>query len=155
EAAGVPAAEIEVPQSEGDDPTRVFNLSYADKVMETEFISDAVESAQLYASLDKQAVEAGVVPLSILDSAAELLNVGMGDQVVFNIQGIEITGQITSVRERYERGPSPFFCFLFQPEVLAEAPQIQFATTKVDASAIPQLQTDLTRQFPAITTIDG
>src|SRR5699024_3035736 len=90
EAAGVPAAEIEVPQSEGDDPTRVFNLSYADKVMETEFISDAVESAQLYAPLDKQAVEAGVVPLSILDSAAELLNVGMGDQVVFNIQGIEI-----------------------------------------------------------------
>lgn len=155
EAAGVPAAEIEVPQSEGDDPTRVFNLSYADKVMETEFISDAVESAQLYAPLDKQAVEAGVVPLSILDSAAELLNVGMGDQVVFNIQGIEITGQITSVRERYERGPSPFFYFLFQPEVLAEAPQIQFATTKVDASAIPQLQTDLTRQFPAITTIDG
>lgn len=155
EAAGVPAAEIKVAQSEGDDPTRVFNLSYADSVMDTEFITNAVKSDQLYAPLDEQAIEAGVVPLSILDSAAELLNVGMGDEVKFNIQGIEIVGQITSIRERYEQGPSPFFYFLFQPEVLADAPQIQFATTKVDASAIPQLQTDLARQFPAITTIDG
>ena len=155
EAAGVPAAEIKVAQSEGDDPTRVFNLSYADNVMDTEFISNAVESDQLYTPLDEQAIEAGVVPLSILNSAAELLNVGMGDEVKFNIQGIEIVGQITSIRERYEQGPSPFFYFLFQPEVLADAPQIQFATTKVDASAIPQLQTDLARQFPAITTIDG
>lgn len=155
EANGVPASEIEPQGSTQDDPTRVFNLSYTDTVMDTEFIRKAVESNQLYAPLDEQASAAGVVPLSILDSAAELLNVGMGDEVKFNIQGIEIVGQITSIRERYERGPSPFFYFLFQPEVLADAPQIQFATTKVDTNAIAQLQTDLARQFPAITTIDG
>ena len=155
EAGGVPAADIVVPQSEGDDPTRVFNLSYADSVMETEFITDAVHPNQLYAPLDKMATEAGVVPLSILDGAAKLLNMGLGDQVAFNIQGIEIVGQITSIRERYERGPSPFFYFLFQPEVLADAPQIQFATARVDSAQIPQLQTDLARKFPAITTIDG
>lgn len=155
EANGVPASEIEPVGSTQDDPTRVFNLSYTDTVMNTEFIRKAVESNQLYAPLDEQASAAGVVPLSILDSAAELLNVGMGDEVKFNIQGIEIVGQITSIRERYERGPSPFFYFLFQPEVLADAPQIQFATTKVDTNAIAQLQTDLARQFPAITTIDG
>ncbi|PNK60656.1 ABC transporter permease [Psychrobacter sp. FDAARGOS_221] len=155
EAGGVPAADIEVARGEGDDPTRIFNLSYADTVMETEFIKKSIEPNQLYAPLDKQATDSDVVPLSILDSAADLLNVGMGDQIRFNIQGIEIVGQITSIRERYERGPSPFFYFLFEPEVLADAPQIQFATTKVDAGSIPQLQTDLARQFPAITTIDG
>ena len=58
-----------------------------------------------------------------------MLNVGMGDEVVFNIQGIEITGEITSIRSRFERGPSPFT--LFEPELLAAAPQIQFATAHV------------------------
>ncbi|SUD92002.1 ABC transporter permease [Psychrobacter phenylpyruvicus] len=158
EANGVPASEIEPVGSTQDDPTRVFNLSYADKVMDTEFIKEAVTKDQLYSPINDSKSNnpsESVVPLSILDTAAELLNVGMGDQVRFNIQGIEIVGQVTSIRERYERGPSPFFYFLFEPEVLKDAPQIQFATTKVAADSIPQLQTDLARQFPAITTIDG
>ena len=158
EANGVPASEIEPVGSTQDDPTRVFNLSYADKVMDTEFIKEAVTKDQLYGPIDdskSNEPSESVVPLSILDTAAELLNVGMGDQVRFNIQGIEIVGQITSIRERYESGPSPFFYFLFEPKVLKDAPQIQFATTKVAADSIPQLQTDLARQFPAITTIDG
>lgn len=158
EANGVPASEIEPVGGTQDDPTRVFNLSYADKVMDTEFVKESVTKDQLYGPIDdskSNEPSESVVPLSILDTAAELLNVGMGDQVRFNIQGIEIVGQITSIRERYESGPSPFFYFLFEPEVLKDAPQIQFATTKVAADSIPQLQTDLARQFPAITTIDG
>ena len=158
EANGVPASEIEPVGGTQDDPTRVFNLSYADKVMDTEFVKESVTKDQLYGPIDdskSNQPSESVVPLSILDTAAELLNVGMGDQVRFNIQGIEIVGQITSIRERYESGPSPFFYFLFEPKVLKDAPQIQFATTKVAADSIPQLQTDLARQFPAITTIDG
>ena len=158
EANGVPASEIEPVGGTQDDPTRVFNLSYADKVMDTEFVKESVTKDQLYSPIDdskSNEPSESVVPLSILDTAAELLNVGMGDQVRFNIQGIEIVGQITSIRERYESGPSPFFYFLFEPKVLKDAPQIQFATTKVAADSIPQLQTDLARQFPAITTIDG
>ena len=93
--------------------------------------------------------------MSILDTAADMLNVGMGDQVRFNIQGIEIVGQITSIRTRYEKGPSPYFYFLFEPSVLSAAPQIQFATAHVPAESIPQLQGDLVKRFPAVTTIDG
>lgn len=158
EANGVPASEIESVGGTQDDPTRVFNLSYADKVMDTEFVKESVTKDQLYSPIDdskSNEPSESVVPLSILDTAAELLNVGIGDQVRFNIQGIEIVGQITSIRERYESGPSPFFYFLFEPKVLKDAPQIQFATTKVATDSIPQLQTDLARQFPAITTIDG
>ena len=140
-----------------DDPARVFNLSYADTVMDTEFITDAVENDKLYAPIktsDNDPAQT-VAPLSILDTAASLLNVGMGDQVRFNIQGIEIVGQITSIRSRYEKGPSPYFYFLFEPEVLAAAPQIQFATAHVAADDIPKLQGQLVREFPAVTTIDG
>ncbi|WP_227431010.1 hypothetical protein, partial [Psychrobacter sp. I-STPA6b] len=99
----------------------------------TEFIVSSVEADQLYAPIEnatatetpenssntvqtKSALDS-VVPLSILDTAAEMLGVGLGDRVHFNIQGIEITGQITSIRQRYERGPSPYFYFLFEPSV--------------------------------------
>lgn len=153
----VPVQEIE-PADGFDDPTRVFNLSYADTVMDTEYIVDAVEDDQLYAPVNtqnEQNPDQAVVPMSVLDTAADLLNVGMGDQVRFNIQGIEIVGQITSVRSRFEQGPSPFFYFLFEPSVLAAAPQIQFATAHVPADEIPEIQGKLVREFPAVTTING
>ncbi|WP_227428875.1 ABC transporter permease [Psychrobacter sp. I-STPA6b] len=174
EAGGVPASEIE--SGTGDDPTRIFNLSYADSLMDTEFIAEAVVANQLYAPVtntdikteSKTGIETDntdntsttlpadtAVPMSILDTASEMLGVGLGDHIRFNIQGIEVVGQITSIRERYEKGPSPFFYFLFEPSVMADAPQIQFATARVDAKSIPQLQTNIARQFPAITSIDG
>lgn len=153
----VPVQDIE-PADGFDDPTRVFNLSYADTVMDTEYIVDAVEDDQLYALVNtqnEQNPDQAVVPMSVLDTAADLLNVGMGDQVRFNIQGIEIVGQITSIRSRFEQGPSPFFYFLFEPSVLAAAPQIQFATAHVPANDIPDIQGKLVREFPAVTTING
>ena len=174
EAGGVPASEIE--PDTGDDPTRIFNLSYADTVMDTEFIAEAVVADHLYAPVTNTDIKTQsntgtdtdntdnasttlpadtAVPMSILDTASEMLGVGLGEQVRFNIQGIEVVGQITSIRERYEKGPSPFFYFLFEPSVMADAPQIQFATARIDAKSIPQLQTDIARQFPAITSIDG
>lgn len=161
-ANGVAAKDIK-PAEGFDDPTRVFNLSYADTVMETEFITDAIQNNKLYAPITNQSSQnqrnlpsdQKIAPMSILDTAADMLNVGMGDQVRFNIQGIEIVGQITSIRSRFEKGPSPYFYFLFEPSVLSAAPQIQFATAHVPAESIPQLQGSLVKRFPAVTTIDG
>lgn len=161
-ANGVAAKDIK-PAEGFDDPTRVFNLSYADTVMETEFITDAIQKNKLYAPITNQSSQnqrnlpsdQKIAPMSILDTAADMLNVGMGDQVRFNIQGIEVVGQITSIRSRFEKGPSPYFYFLFEPSVLSAAPQIQFATAHVPAESIPQLQGSLVKRFPAVTTIDG
>nr|WP_299038633.1 FtsX-like permease family protein [uncultured Psychrobacter sp.] len=157
-AGGVAAEDIDA-DDDFDEPTRVFNLSYADTIMDTEYIVDAITNDELYSPIDGQDPQISklqqVQPLSILDSAAEMLNVGMGDEVVFNIQGIEITGQITSIRSRFERGPSPFFYFLFEPELLAAAPQIQFATAHIPEDSIAEVQGQLVREFPAVTTVDG
>jgi len=157
-AGGVAAEDIDA-DDDFDEPTRVFNLSYADTIMDTEYIVDAVTNDELYSPIDGQDPQISklqqVQPLSILDSAAEMLNVGMGDEVVFNIQGIEITGEITSIRSRFERGPSPFFYFLFEPKLLAAAPQIQFATAHIPEDRIAEVQGQLVRKFPAVTTIDG
>ncbi|WP_367110707.1 ABC transporter permease [uncultured Psychrobacter sp.] len=157
-AGGVAAEDIDA-DDDFDEPTRVFNLSYADTIMDTEYIVDAVTNDELYNPIEGQDPQKSklqqVQPLSILDGAADMLGVGMGDEVVFNIQGIEITGQITSIRSRFERGPSPFFYFLFEPKLLAAAPQIQFATAHIPEDSIAEVQGQLVREFPAVTTVDG
>ncbi|WP_083608544.1 ABC transporter permease [Psychrobacter sp. Rd 27.2] len=158
-AGGVPVQDIE-PTEGFDDPARVFNLSYADTVMDTEFITDSLEKNALYAPITTDHTDNGnaaqtIAPLSILDTAASLLNVDMGDEIIFNIQGIKIVGQITSIRSRFERGPSPYFYFLFEPSVLSSAPQIQFATAHIPEDRIAEVQGQLVRKFPAVTTIDG
>ncbi|MGP5494841.1 ABC transporter permease [Psychrobacter celer] len=158
-AGGVPVQDIE-PTEGFDDPARVFNLSYADTVMDTEFITDSLEKNALYAPIttdhtDNSNAAQTIAPLSILDTAASLLNVDMGDEIIFNIQGIKIVGQITSIRSRFERGPSPYFYFLFEPSVLSSAPQIQFATAHIPEDRIAEIQGQLVRKFPAVTTIDG
>lgn len=132
-------------------PTRVFNLSYAESVMDSEFIQSATRNGELYSATD----DANIVPISILDTAADGLGVGLGDHIDFDVQGITIHGQITSIRERYERGPTPFFYFLFPIKVLQNAPQIQFATAKVDAARIVDLQTAIANTYSGITTING
>jgi len=137
-----------------DNITRVFNLSYGDEVLPTEQLVSSVNDGQLFAAADHPH-QTGAVPLSILDSIAEYLEISLNDEIIFDVQGIPVKTYISSIRSRFQRGPSPFFYFMFQPEAMAKAPQIQFATAKVDAEVIPQLQTTIAKQFPGITTLNG
>lgn len=137
-----------------DNITRIFNLSYGDEVLETEQMTQSIEPNQLFSNQASNAA-ADAVPISVLDTIAEYLQVSLNDEIIFDIQGVPIKTYISSIRSRFQRGPSPFFYFMFQPEVMATAPQIQFATAQVEAADIPQLQTTIAKQFPGITTLDG
>ncbi|VAW36876.1 ABC transporter, permease protein, putative, partial [hydrothermal vent metagenome] len=129
--------------------SRVFNLSYANELLITEKLSKSINNQELFAdTIDSE-------PMSILASFADFLQVGLGDEVVFNVQGIKIKTTITSIRARLKRGPSPFFYFIFPPEVMADAPQIRFATAKVADDKRVLMQTQIAKSFPGITTLDG
>ncbi|MCB1582122.1 MAG: hypothetical protein KDI92_03590 [Xanthomonadales bacterium] len=149
---GVDAESLKDQLGNYDNILRIFNLTYGTEVLKTEQLIDAIKTNELYSQL---ADNKGAVPISILDSIAEYLEVGLRDEIVFDIQGVPIKTYISSVRSRFQRGPSPFFYFMFQPEVMATAPQIQFATAQVNADNIPQIQTDIAKKFPGITTLNG
>lgn len=151
---GVDAESLKDQLGNYDNITRIFNLSYGDEVLRTEQMIDAIESEQLFAR-SPRVNDADSVPISVLDTIAEYLEVSLHDEIVFDVQGVKIKTHISSLRSRFQRGPSPFFYFMFQPEVMASAPQIQFATAQVEASRIPDLQTAIAKQFPGITTLDG
>ncbi|MCF6287704.1 MAG: ABC transporter substrate-binding protein [Proteobacteria bacterium] len=146
---GVEIAQLKTKLGRYDNIERMFNLSYSTQLLATEKLAKSLEPKQLFAPT-------GNFPaLSILNSFAEFLQVDIGDKVTFNIQGIEITTQITSIRKRLKRGPSPFFYFILPPDILADAPQIRFATAKVADKQRTSLQTQIAKKFPGITTLDG
>jgi putative ABC transport system permease protein len=152
---GVKAEDLKSQLGRYDDILRIFNLSYGNQVMETEKVTDSVNGTELFGSKIPKTVDQESVPISILNSIADYLQVGIGDEITFNIQGVKIKTHIDSIRERYKRGPSPFFYFVFQPEVMAQAPQIRFATAKVNLEDTAKLQTQIAKRFPGITTLDG
>ena len=147
---GIKADVLKTELSRYDNISRMFNLSYADTLLKTEELYDSVNSQQLFSTVTEDHE-----PLSILNSFAEFLQVDLGDEVIFNVQGIKIKTIITSIRKRLKRGPSPFFYFIFPPEVMADAPQIRFATAKVSDDKRVIMQTKIAQTFPGITTLDG
>ncbi len=134
-----------------DNITRVFNLSYSNELLATERIEKSLVNGSLFTPIDDSDIE----PISILDTIAGFLEVSIGDQITFNVQGVNIKTEVTSIRKRLKRGPSPFFYFIFPPEVMNEAPQIRFATAKVSDDKRVDMQTQIAKTFPGITTLDG
>ncbi len=137
-----------------DNITRIFNLSYGTEVLPTEQLIESIDSGELFPTKNVDS-RTDAVPISILDTIAEYLQISLNDEMTFDVQGVPIKVYIASIRSRFQRGPSPFFYFMFEPETMANAPQIQFATAKVDAERIPQLQTTIAKKFPGITTLNG
>jgi putative ABC transport system permease protein len=146
---GIESNKLKTQLGRYDNIERMFNLSYAKGLLKTEVLDKSIKTGQLFTQTGENK------SLSILNSFAEFLQVDLGDTVVFNIQGIEIKTQITSIRKRLKRGPSPFFYFILPPEVLADAPQIRFATAKVSDKQRVSMQTKIAKTFPTITTLDG
>lgn len=136
-----------------DNISRIFNLSYSNTLLTTEKLYSSVNDKQLFSTIEEG--EGEIVSLSILDTFADFLQVGLGDEVIFNVQGIKITSKISSIRKRFKRGPSPFFYFILPPEALKDAPQIRFATAKVSDNKRVEIQTLVAKTFPGITTLDG
>lgn len=133
-----------------DSLRRLFNLTYYEKVLDTEKIIESVEKNELFASTQKK----GIVPVSVLDMIADDLKVEIGSLIEFNIQGVEIVAQVTSLRTRLDSSPSPFFYFVFPSEVLEKAPQTLFATGQIDLSKLSNIQNQIAKKFPQISTVD-
>lgn len=148
---GVKSDDLKDQLSRYDNIKRMFNLSYANELLDTETLYKSIEENQLFTTHNTP----DTIPVSILNSFAEFLQVDLGDTVVFNIQGIKMKTTISSIRKRLKRGPSPFFYFIFPPKALAQAPQIRFATAHISKQQRIRLQTQIAQKFPGITTLDG
>lgn len=131
-----------------DSLTREFSLTYRDHLLDDEVM---IEGAGLYRS-DSQ----GRLPLqvSILDTVAEMGDMKLGDILHFNIQGVELTAEVTSIRTRNKSKLYPFFYFVFPSQYLEKAPQTLFAAIHVEQSRIGELENRVVAAYPNISTIN-
>ncbi|MFT5193686.1 MAG: putative ABC transport system permease protein [Candidatus Promineifilaceae bacterium] len=104
------------------------------------FLDDSAEMAQV----------------SVREGMLEAYDFKIGDVIEFNIQGLAIQAQVTSIYARppNEEDFSPPFRFVFREQDLKAAPQTIVATVNVPADQVSDIQSRLVNTFPNITVID-
>ncbi|MEX2221004.1 MAG: FtsX-like permease family protein [Candidatus Rokuibacteriota bacterium] len=98
--------------------------------------------------------EAAREPLiSVEEEIARQLGVGLGDTLTFDIQGVPVSGRVTSLRHVDWRSLTSNFFVIFSPGALEGAPSTFIATVRARPEQENQLQSAVVAAFPNITAI--
>lgn len=92
--------------------------------------------------------------ISIEEDAARQLGVTVGDTIELDIQGVPITGEISSIRAVEWGNMSTNFFMIFSPGALEGAPHTYVATARVAPSDEVPLQQAVVAAFPNVTAIN-
>lgn len=128
--------------------SREYRSSYRSQLSDAETLVAGTFTGTIDSSTD-------VVPISIeRDIAENELRVGLGDTLVWDVQGVEITSVIESIREvDWQRMQTNFFV-IFPEGVLEEAPQMHvFMTQTGSDEKTAALQSALVQRYPNVSTV--
>ncbi len=145
---GQPVKEQQGSKRRGDSLTREFNLTYRNTLLADEVIKNG------NALFRKDATGSIPLQVSVLDTVAEMGDMHVNDTLEFNIQGVPLQAQVTSIRTRTKSRLYPFFYFVFPEEFLHDAPQTFFAAQHVNKDAIAGLENRIVTSFPNISFIN-
>ena len=127
--------------------TREYRSTYRDHL----FDSETIVAGTWKGTTDGTSI----TPISVAADLAERLNVGVGDTLTFNVQGVPIECVVSSLRDVDFQRIQPNFWVLFPAGILEDAPQFQVFTTRV--SSVEQsalLQRKIVRAHPNVSVID-
>ncbi|MBL9175100.1 MAG: FtsX-like permease family protein [Verrucomicrobiales bacterium] len=99
--------------------------------------------------------ESAPIPISMEEGIARDLHVGVGDRLVWDVQGVPVPSVIASLRKVDWRQVRPNFFVLFPAGSLEAAPSMLLLATRVrtpEESA--RMQRELVRAFPNVSAID-
>ncbi len=96
-----------------------------------------------------------VAPISLEEGVAKDLRVGLGDSLVFDVQGVPLKTRVASLREVDWRRVQPNFFVVFPRGVLEDAPAMRVLTTRVPSvEESARLQREMIKRFPNVSIID-
>ncbi len=128
--------------------TREYRVTYRDSLHHSE---ELIEGKLHY--LQKNTRDS--VWVTISEGMHESLEVGIGDSLIFDVQGVPIMARISGIRKVEWPKDPPNFIFVFPKGVLEAAPQIWVATTKIeDQQASNKFQQELVTKFSNVSLID-
>lgn len=137
-------------ERQGMSQRRGFNISYRKNLSSSEVIVAGKKFTHPEINTENAKVE-----ISVEQDFAKRQNLKIGDEMLFEIAGINIIGKIINLRKVKWNSFQPNFFVLFQTGALEYAPKTYLASI----ASIPQeyksnLQVNLTRKFPNISLID-
>ena len=91
--------------------------------------------------------------VSVEDEAAKYFGVGVGDTLTFDVQGVPLEAEVTSLRKIDWQTLSANFFMILSPGALDGAPATYMATARVPATVETELQDKVVAAFPNITAI--
>jgi putative ABC transport system permease protein len=95
------------------------------------------------------------IEISVEEGIARSLGVGLGDSLLFDVQGVPLEVEVGSIREVEWRNFRPNFFLVFPAGVLEEAPQFHVVVTRTESAAqSAALQRTLVSRFPNVSAID-
>jgi putative ABC transport system permease protein len=96
-----------------------------------------------------------VPPISVGESLAADLQVKLGDEIVFDVQGVPVKTRVGSLRQVDWRRMQPNFFVVFPEGVLEGAPKFHIMALRVaDAAQSALVQQAVVREFPNVSAID-
>jgi putative ABC transport system permease protein len=95
------------------------------------------------------------IPISVEDGIAKDLQVGLGDEIVFDVQGVPVKTRVASLRDVDWRRVQPNFFVVFPVGTLESAPAMHVLVTRVSSNEeSARLQREVVSQFPNVSAID-
>jgi len=129
---------------------RGVNLSYRDQLSSSEEIVEGKFYEGVWDGNTENPFE-----LSVEKRYAERLNLKLNDILLFDVQGVEMTGKITSFRTVKWNSFQPNFFILVQSGVLEQAPKTFLgAIPQMQPNEVAQIQDALVASFPNVSMVD-
>lgn len=129
---------------------RGINLSYRDKLSDSETLIDGRDFTGRFDPASGKKAE-----LSVEERYAERMGLKMGDVLLFDVQGVEVEGEVVSLRRIHWTSFQPNFFVLIQPGALDDAPKTWIAgVPQVDEATRDALQTELAAKFTNVSIVD-
>ena len=124
-----------------------FRSSYRDSLIDSENLMDGVWIGKVESP--------DVIPISVDIGFKKDANLELGDRIIFNIQGVLIETEITSIRRIEWSQMKMNFSVLFPKGALENAPQSNVITTQAPTDSIAaKMQQTLVVKHPSVTVID-
>lgn len=128
--------------------SREYRITYRSELMESETLLDGEWIGEAD-GIDS------VVPISIATQIEEELEVGIGDTLMFDVQGVSVQTTVASIREVDFQRPEPNFFVVFPSGVLENAPQFYATIVRTgDEDVAYSIQQNIVEEYPNISAID-
>lgn len=93
--------------------------------------------------------------ISLEETFAQGIQAKLGDELIFDVQGMDVRGKVTSLRKVVWQTMRPNFFIVMHPSLLEGAPRLDLLALEAESEATRnKVQAEIARGFPNVTIID-